>query len=270
MFHQPHNTFGANIYNSVTYSDSHYEPHFHKSFEIWYCAAGKADFYADGTHGVLQSGDYMLIFPYIAHGFSVSAPSSLWVAVFSGDFIPELQLKTHSLKPEIRPFHVSPETQNLLDKTLIGRDFPPCETPKTAAALSESEIYRIKAGLYCILGAFNSSARMLSVPKADDVTMEIIRYIEDNFTSDITLKSAANALGYNYQHLSRVFKKTLNMNFRSLINQYRFDYACRLLQKGGVSVTRAALDAGFQSVRNFNRIYREKTGRSPKITHQGE
>ena len=74
----------------------------------------------------------------------------------------------------------------------------------------------------------------------------------------------ADELGYNYQHLSRVFRKTMKMNFRDLINQYRFDRACTMLHDEKITVTQAALDSGFQSVRNFNRIYKEKTGLSPK------
>lgn len=257
MFHQPHNTFGSKIYNSVMYTDSVYGTHFHKSFELWYCADGEISACADGNDIILRRGQYILVFPYISHSFDVKPPSKLWVAVFSGDYLPELEHTAQTFKPEIKPFFADDVTQAYLSGTLMKHNRFPGETSDGKSDLI------IKSGLYAAANAFMKNAAMCRITKTDDTAAEIIRYIENNFTADITLKTAAAALGYNYQHLSRIFRKTLNMNFRSLINQYRFDRACSLIEKGS-SVTAAAFDAGFQSVRNFNRIYKEKTGRSPR------
>ena len=96
----------------------------------------------------------------------------------------------------------------------------------------------------------------------------MIGYIEQSYREQITLHTAAVALNYHYQYLSRVFSGTMHMNFRTLVNQYRFDHACLLLERGDMTVTEAALEAGFQSVRNFNRIYKEKTGKTPRAEKQ--
>ena len=264
MFHQPQNTFGCKIYNSMQYDDLTYRPHFHKSFELWYCAEGSVSVGADGKDTVLACGDYMLIFPYTVHAFSVRPPSRLWVAVFSGDYVPELEQLSKTVRPAIKAFHVDEATQKFLDRTLMERRYLPDDLRTRPDSPAGHEVCAIKSGLYALAGAFMKDADLLPISRPNSLVMEIIRYIEDNFTADITLRSAADALGYNGQYLSRIFRNTLNIPFRSLINQYRFDYACKLLEQEGVSVTQAALDAGFQSVRNFNRIYREKTGSSPK------
>lgn len=265
MFHQPHNTFGTKIYNAFFYDDAVYSMHFHKSFEVWYCASGHADACVDEKSFVFSAGQYMMVFPFVKHSFSVKPPSKMWVAVFSGDFIPELENISQSQKPEIATFRVDDAVQRYVEHALINSGFLSDEQQKPSFPLNTQNIFSIKSGLYAISGAFLQNVSFLPVTKSYDVVTEIIRYIENNFTADITLKSTADALGYNYQHISRVFQRALGINFRSLINQYRFDYACKLLEQSNVSVTQAALDAGFQSVRNFNRIYREKTGHAPKI-----
>lgn len=258
MFHQPHNTFGNRIYNSYTYENLSYETHFHKSFEAWFCCQGKIEATCDNVALTLVRGDFLLVFPYVAHSFSVDKDSRLWVGVFSGDYIPELEKIALTRRPQVKVFKPEKTEMQCIANTIIRNVSPGDLKQDGAEALS------IKCGLYALASAFLANATLLQQDKSDDISTEIIRYIEDNYTQNINLKTMASELGYNYQHLSRVFRKTMKMSFRDLINQYRFDCACAMLHDKKITVTQAALDSGFQSVRNFNRIYKEKTGLSPK------
>ena len=84
--------------------------------------------------------------------------------------------------------------------------------------------------------------------------LSIIRYVEEHYREPITERTVAAALGYHEQYVSRVFRSVMQMNFRDLVNQYRLEDALARLKAGGVTVTQAALDSGFQSVRTFNRV----------------
>ena len=258
MFHQPCNTFGNRIYNSYIYENLSYDTHFHKSFEVWKCLRGRITASCDNTEVELNSGDYLFVFPYITHSFSVDNDSRLWVSVFSGNYVPELEKIAAEKRPEVKVFHPSENEDSCIFNFLIRNVCHDSLKPNSV------EEMRIKSGLYSLTAAFLKTAEFFAQDKSDDVSTEIIRYIEANYTQNITLKSMSSELGYNPQYLSRVFRKTMKMNFRDIINQYRFDNACSLLQDGKITVTQAALDSGFQSTRNFNRIYKEKTGLSPK------
>lgn len=258
MFHQPHNTFGNRIYNSFTYKNLSYEKHFHKSFEAWFCRQGKIEATCDNVELTLIPGDFLIVFPYVAHSFNVSEDSRLWVGVFSGDYVPELEKIAAAMRPEVKVFRAEKDEMQCITSFLIRSVSPGELQPDSAEELS------IKSGIYALASAFLANAVLVPQDKSDDISTEIIRYIEKNYTQNINLKTMADELGYNYQHLSRVFRKTMKMNFRDLINQYRFDRACAMLHDEKITVTQAALDSGFQSVRNFNRIYKEKTGLSPK------
>ena len=132
---------------------------------------------------------------------------------------------------------------------------------------SEPNKYTVKGSLYLLMAEVARNLENCNAKKKDidkDLTTRIIAYVEKNFREDITLHTMAEELGYHYQYLSRVIQKNIKIGFRTFVNQYRFDYARFLMEKESVTVTQAALEAGFQSVRNFNRIYKEKTGESPQ------
>ena len=94
--------------------------------------------------------------------------------------------------------------------------------------------------------------------------VQILEYVSQNFQEDISLQSIARALGYNYQYLSKIFNRTMNINFKTLVNHYRFEYARQqLLNNPEKSISEIAFESGFQSIRSFNRIYREISGSTP-------
>ena len=141
MFHQPHNTFGNRIYNSYTYKNLSYEKHFHKSFEAWFCRQGKVEATCDNVELTLMPGDFLLVFPYVAHSFNVSEDSRLWVGVFSGDYVPELDKTALTRRPEIKVFRPEKDEMQCIANFLI-RNLSPGELKPDSA-----EELLIKSGL---------------------------------------------------------------------------------------------------------------------------
>ena len=84
---------------------------------------------------------------------------------------------------------------------------------------------------------------------------KILKFVNDNFTSDITVSGVADALFMDRGRLSKLFTKYSGMKLNAYINTLRMSKALFLIEKGE-SVSRAALDSGFQSVRTFNNVYK--------------
>lgn len=97
-----------------------------------------------------------------------------------------------------------------------------------------------------------------------------MRYVEENYREDISMKQAARALGYSENYLSRAFHTAVGMNFRQYVNQYRVQLACRLIEQRRGSMTRIAMESGFQNIRSFNRAFMRATGRTPSHYGSGE
>ena len=53
------------------------------------------------------------------------------------------------------------------------------------------------------------------------------------------------------------------MNFVDYVARIRFKKACRLLHNGGLRISDIAFAAGFQSLSQFNRVFKKLCGKSP-------
>ena len=79
------------------------------------------------------------------------------------------------------------------------------------------------------------------------------------------LNAAAAYMGMNPSYFSRLFHKQTRMTFSHYLNFIKVQKAVELLQKdASLSVTEVAIRSGFNTIRNFNRIFRAYTGYAPK------
>jgi AraC-like DNA-binding protein len=130
--------------------------------------------------------------------------------------------------------------------------------------LPQTKRIKLKGLLYTLGSELIEQTSSVDVGGADMVVMDVIGYIGDNFKHNISLRNVAEAKGYNYQYLSRIFNRTFGINFKTMLNQYRTNHALELLRDSALSLTEVAFESGFQSVRSFDHVFRERFGRSPK------
>ena len=74
----------------------------------------------------------------------------------------------------------------------------------------------------------------------------------------------AKALGVGSYVLSRVFSGIFHRNFNQYLNETRFNYACSLLIYTDRPVTEVCMEAGFESQRTFNRVFRQFCHMTPR------
>jgi YesN/AraC family two-component response regulator len=129
---------------------------------------------------------------------------------------------------------------------------------------NDDELLRIKACLYAVCSEYLRTVNRVPKSKNSDVLVQILEYVSQNFQDDISLQSIAKFLGYNYQYLSKIFNRTMHINFKTLVNHYRFEYARQqLLNNPEKSISEIAFESGFQSIRSFNNVFKKQTGLSP-------
>ena len=93
--------------------------------------------------------------------------------------------------------------------------------------------------------------------------MQITQVVADNLGKNITMAEAAQLLGFEYHYFSRLFHSLFSMNFRQFVNLYRIENACALLRSSSKDISIIAMECGFQTLRSFNRAFRELTGQTP-------
>lgn len=91
----------------------------------------------------------------------------------------------------------------------------------------------------------------------------MLSYIAQRYREEISLEKMAQEMSYEMHYLSRVFSANMKINIRRYINLYRVDSAKERLINSQDGVARIALESGFQSIRNFNRVFYASTGMTP-------
>lgn len=91
----------------------------------------------------------------------------------------------------------------------------------------------------------------------------LLEEIERN-SAYVDFASAAKFMGLNSSYFSRCFKKLSGMSFSRYLNTVRVEKAVELLRSAnGMSVAEIATSCGYDTLRHFNRVFKEITGHTP-------
>lgn len=92
----------------------------------------------------------------------------------------------------------------------------------------------------------------------------IYNYIMHHYDKPITLEDAAKQACMTPQAFCRFFKKHTLHTFVSFLNEVRINEACKKLTDGSYdNIATVAYTCGFNSITNFNRVFKSVTQRSP-------
>jgi YesN/AraC family two-component response regulator len=93
--------------------------------------------------------------------------------------------------------------------------------------------------------------------------LQAVRFINDNYRTDIRLAAAAGAAGMSPAHFSRIFKKVMGLSYQDYLNSRRITKAQNLLRTGAQTITEIALSLGFADATGFGRIFKKLTRQTP-------
>ena len=80
----------------------------------------------------------------------------------------------------------------------------------------------------------------------------------------ISLASVAQMVKISPSHLSEKFKQITGIKFVDYVARTRFEHACKLLRNSNLRVSEIGLAVGFQSLSQFNRVFKRFSGESPR------
>lgn len=107
----------------------------------------------------------------------------------------------------------------------------------------------------------------LNVTESEGIRLsKIIGYITENYNNQISLEDVANEAFMTPQAFCRYFKKHTGHTFISFLNEVRINDACKNLISGQKTecISLVAYKAGFNSITNFNRVFKSIIGQSPR------
>ncbi len=241
--------------------------HFHDFYELYYLLSGERIYFIQNTTYLVRQGDLVLIDKRLLHKtINTGLPEHERILLHFDDALlrePELT-ELFSCGSPILPATeaFSAEVRRLLLRMLQ-------ET-------SEQDVYYKNSMENLIAELLIQCIRYQNrLPAQSDAAMtqphvlhpkmtEIIHYLNESYTEQLTLADIAAAHNLSTTYVSRIFKRTTGFSFVEYLNHIRIREAQRLLRETTMPITRIAEEVGFQSITHFGRVFKQISHASPR------
>ena len=94
--------------------------------------------------------------------------------------------------------------------------------------------------------------------------LNLIAYLHEHYQEKFSLAALADHVSMSRNECCRYFKQMMNMTITEYLLEYRLSKAAALLETSGLSITEIAEQTGFCDVSYFIKMFRRKTGITPK------
>jgi len=101
-------------------------------------------------------------------------------------------------------------------------------------------------------------------PAPPDSIALAIEYMKNNLDQPLTRDEVARACNMSYGYFSRVFHQRTGHTFTELLNNFRFERACTILEESSLNMNQVAMECGFSDQSYFSKVFRRHAGISPK------
>jgi YesN/AraC family two-component response regulator len=243
-FFEKHGVGEKDYFKLIPLKNYHFPLHFHRAFEIIYVNNGRLSISIDGKSYQVQKNDLVFIFPNQMHEFETIDFSEIMVILFSTELIGDFHMNYKSFIPN--------------DNVLHAVNEPDC-TKLDSIYSQKSFLYGVCAQLICQ----TSFAPVKQSPQTK-VLYKILLFVEQNYSTDCTLKAVAKHLQYDYPYLSKLFVQLMKMPFTDYLNHYRISQACYILRNSNLTIGEVANLCGYSNLRSFHRNFQKITHQSPK------
>jgi AraC-like DNA-binding protein len=108
-----------------------------------------------------------------------------------------------------------------------------------------------------------------TILKQQERMHRIHQFVEMNFQKPIDTQQIADEVNLTLPAFCRYFKKATKLTYTDFVNQYRVQYAKKLLIQDK-NVTETCFECGFESLSYFNRIFKKFAGVSPSAFRKGQ
>ena len=229
-------------------------PHYHDDYEVICVEAGTAKLTVNKVSYALGAGDVAFVHENESHSIHATPDSVVAILKAEGSFFGHLFPDKKLASPVLRGTYFSSGILEEIRRELsrsdaygsiiadgtvtlalcrMLRDEPVCEHKRESDPVLESEAYH-----------------------------RIREKISKEYAT-LTFSQAAEFLYFSKPYFSKTFHNTFGMTFTEYLNTVKIGMAIKMIQKGEENVTKISSECGFNTIRNFNRIFKKMTGHTP-------
>ena len=126
--------------------------------------------------------------------------------------------------------------------------------------------------LHIFAGHLSACASALAIETAasePDAVTRAKKIIKTGAGEEISLGLVARAVNVSAGYFSELFHKATGLTFTDYVARVRVEKVKNLLQNPRLQITTIAYDTGFQSLSQFNRVFKQVTGVTPRVYRAG-
>lgn len=240
----------SNYYFCEQLKSPFYAPHCHSHIEFVFVTEGELEISVENKATSVTAGFVVAIMPYEVHSYKGDEQCQVFVIACPIEYFHEYRQMLMGKVFEPSYVKIS-KAHNVIIDEIIKDNF--------------SDDLKKKALIYYTISALLNNC---VIKETDTFEYETYRnavmYISAHYTEAITLKKTALYTGVTPTHLSHVLNSGGKPGFLGIVNSLRAYHAKLLLEQKKYSISEVAMESGFGSIRNFNRIFKEYFNCNPK------
>ena len=229
-------------------------PHYHSEHELIHIDKGTAEISINNVLYVLHDGKSVFAFANDIHNIKSDCHTIISVIKVDTNYFGDLFSGRRLISPVLSDRYFS---SNMLDS--IRNE------------LKHEDKYGTIIALNTLSTAFAKMLRHETTREAKkDISNtvifknynKIIELISRDYAT-LTFSDAAEHMGFTKPYFSKLFYQMFGMTFTEYLNTVRIGIAIKMLREKQISITEIAYSCGFNTIRSFNRTFKDATGYTP-------
>ncbi len=230
--------------------------HTHPFTELFFVVSGEGKFLLPSKTHTIQTGDLIIIPPYIEHTEQSVKGCSLEYYVIGVDGISFLSEDNSSCVQVFHNFQNTESISHLLSQMLYEMRKQTYGSEQICQNLLEILILRI-------IRSKNLLPVPLTAVHIPKECAQIKEYLDTNYAEHITLDTLTELTHMNKYYMAHSFAKYTGQSPIQYLNQRRMEAACTLLVDTDHSISAIASSVGFSSQSYFTQTFRKNFGMTP-------
>ncbi|MBR2374825.1 MAG: AraC family transcriptional regulator [Clostridia bacterium] len=246
-FEPPYENHAYNVY--LVYDDDvAKKAHFHPRFEFLYMVEGECEAIIDGKSCIRKAGDIVVVNPFETH-YNRRRSEKMWLYTVSvdelylADFYRLYGKKQIDFDPKKDLGESGEKIRSYLEQWRWNTDRRDVLSNQGWINLILAELVKVYGVRTPIVGKINGA--------------EILKYIQEHYSEDLTMEKVARRFGYAKEYFSRIFNRLVGVHFRTYLNKLRLDSARVLLKDKTRKVTDVIAEVGFSNAVMYYRAVKK-------------
>lgn len=247
------------------------DPHWHNSVEIFAIYEGSLDFLLREKEITVKAGDFMIINTNELHSIRatdvnkavyVQIPISEFKNYLTGDRFISFHKKGKGSIAILTPIERKATDAHMM--ALIRNIYELCGSQDAGHEYEMlRDYYDMMRLLVTCYRQQEADDQLYRSSKALRRLSPVTEYIKKHYAEDISLQMLADEFGYSMEHLSRMFQKYAQINYKAYLSGIRVEHAMEALEAGDLTIGEIASEVGFSDSRALAKAFQKKYGMLP-------